>query len=380
MNVTPHNPSGRFGDRAAIVVAPRTKAWKSTVWRRQLRSIWAVILRTIPRSAVCILCIFVPAVAQDVTPALNSVRQQLIVVTGVPGTDEYKATFESWATRWRVAAEQGGSDCTLIGSDAGSTTDLENLKTAIDASISVETAEPLWVVFIGHGTFDGRTASLNLTGPDISSEMMAELLQPAKRPLAFIACSSCSGPFLSALSGPNRIVITATKDGNQIQYSRFGEALSLAISGLDADINRDGQTSLLEAWLFASRRTAEYYTNEGRLATEHALLDDNGDEKGTRVDAYEADRPRANIENADQLDGANAARWHFIPSDEERRLTPEQRKTRDELEAKLEALRKRREELSETEYLLQLEELLVPLARLYEAVDESAVPTETLKQ
>ena len=315
-------------------------------------------------------------------PALASepAKQHLIVIVGAPGTEEYRTRFDSWATRWQVAAEHAGSDCTLIGADAGSKTDLENLKAATDASISVETAEPLWIVFIGHGTFDGRTASLNLNGPDVSAETMAELLRPAKRPLAFIACSSCSAPFLNALSGPNRIVITATKDGNQIQYSRFGDALSLAISGLDADINRDGQTSLLEAWLFASRRTAEFYTTEGRLATEHALLDDNGDGKGTRAEAWEADRPKANIENTDQLDGANAARWYLVPSEEERRFTPEQRQTRDHLEQQLEELRQRRDSFSETEYLVQLEKLLVPLARLYETVDEPAAPIEAPKK
>ena len=79
------------------------------------------------------------------------------------------------------------------------------------------------------------------------------------------------------ISGPGRCVVTATKDGNQLQYSRFGDFMSTAIAGLEADIDRDGQTSLLEAWLYAARRTAQFYTTEGRLATEHSLLDDNGE-------------------------------------------------------------------------------------------------------
>ena len=41
-------------------------------------------------------------------------------------------TFESWATRWKVAAEQADADCTMIGAEADSTTDLEKLTTAID--------------------------------------------------------------------------------------------------------------------------------------------------------------------------------------------------------------------------------------------------------
>ncbi|MCA9010729.1 MAG: hypothetical protein KDB01_13355, partial [Planctomycetaceae bacterium] len=226
----------------------------------------------------------------------------------------------------------------------------------------------------------GRTARLNLNGPDMSAEKLAELLRPAKRPLAFIACASCSAPFLNALSAPGRIVISATKDGNQIQYSRFGDAMSQAISGLEADINRDGQTSLLEAWLFASRRTADFYASEGRLATEHALLDDNGDGKGTRADAYDLDRPKANLKNADQIDGSEAARWYLIRSEEERRLTPEQRQLRDELEAQLEELRRRQTEMTEGEFLQELEVLLVPLARLYESTEPDGFSPETPKK
>ena len=321
------------------------------------------------RYIVCLLCTFQAVVAQEPATSPQPARQELIVVVGAPGTDEYRPTFESWAARWKVAAERAAANCTSIGAGDDSTADLEELTAALAASIAVETTEPLWIVFIGHGTFDGRTASLNLNGPDVSSQRMAELLRPAKRPIAFIAWASCSSPFINALSAPDRIVISATKDGNQIQYSRFGDAMSQVIGGLDADINRDGQTSLLEAWLFASRHTAEFYTTEGRLATEHALLDDNGDSKGTRAEVYEADRLKTNVENADQLDGAQAARWNFIRSDEERRLTPEQRRIRDDLERQLEMLRPNKDKLDEAEYLLQLEAILVPLARLYESID-----------
>ena len=340
---------------------------------------WASVLRYI----VCMGLFQLPCLttfAQPSAPVSEPGKQQLIVVIGAPGTEEYRMEFHAWGTRWQTAAERAGADCTTIGAEAETKSDLEELTNAIHHSISVETSEPLWIVYIGHGTFDGRTARLNLNGADVSAEKLAELLRPAKRPLAFIACASCSAPFLNALSAPGRIVISATKDGNQIQYSRFGDAMSQAINGLEADINRDGQTSLLEAWLFASRRTADFYASEGRLATEHALLDDNGDGKGTRADAYELDRPKANIKNADQLDGSEAARWYLIRSEEERRLTPAQRQIRDELEKQLEELRQRQKEMTEEEFLRRLEAILVPLARLYESTVPAEFPPETPKK
>ena len=41
------------------------------------------------------------------------------------------------------------------------------------------------------------------------------------------------------------------------------------------------EAGALEAFLFASRKTTEFYKAENRLATEHALIEDNGDGLGT---------------------------------------------------------------------------------------------------
>ena len=61
--------------------------------------------------------------------------------------------------------------------------------------------EPLWLVLIGHGTFDGHTAKFNLRGPDVSATDLAEWLAEMKRPLAVINCASSSSPFINRLAG-----------------------------------------------------------------------------------------------------------------------------------------------------------------------------------
>jgi len=363
---------------------------------------------SIPSILALICCVILPSgvSAQDSSPQTEASppappqqepSQHLILVIGAPGTEEYATNFRTWAGRWEEAAQRAGIVCTVIGKNssenadtatpAGTTepsavppitpaiapantpgeADAAMLVKAIEAQGSTKSSEPLWVVYLGHGTFDGRTASWNLRGPDITADQLATAGQKLQRPLAMVVCSSCSAPFINALSAPDRIVVTATKDGNQIQYSRFGDAMSTAISTLEADINRDGQTSLLEAWLFASRRTAEFYKTEGRLATEHSLLDDNGDGKGVRSELYVGDRVVDNAENPDVIDGRSAARWHFIRSDEERRLSPEQREKRDALEGQLEDLRKLKSSLPEDEYLTLLENIAVKLSEIYEA-------------
>jgi hypothetical protein len=335
--------------------------------------------------------------ASPQAPPQPELSQHLILVIGAPGTEEYATNFRTWAGRWEEAAQRAGISHTVIGKSSSETADTATpagtteptavpsitpaiapantpqeadaamLVKAIEAQGSAKSSEPLWVVYLGHGTFDGRTASWNLRGPDVSADQLAAAGQKLQRPLAMVVCSSCSAPFLNALSAPDRIVVTATKDGNQIQYSRFGDAMSTAISTLEADINRDGQTSLLEAWLFASRRTAEFYKTEGRLATEHSLLDDNGDAKGVRSELYVGDRVVDSAETPELIDGRNAARWHFVRSDEERRLTSEQRERRDTLEAQLEDLRKLKSSLPEHEYLMRLENIAVKLSEIYEA-------------
>src|SRR4029077_6004302 len=110
--------------------------------------------------------------------------------------------------------------------------------------------------------------------------------KPCKRPLAVIDCASASGPFINALSAPGRVIVTATRSGNEVNVTQFGGYFARAIANPAADLDKDGQTSLLEAFLFASRQVEQFYQEAGRLATEHALLDDNGDGLGTPADWF----------------------------------------------------------------------------------------------
>lgn len=64
------------------------------------------------------------------------------------------------------------------------------------------------------------------------------------------------------------------------------------------------------------------------------------------------------------LDGAQARRFHLVPSNNERALPPELRSVRDKLEREIVRLRGRKHELSEQDYYIRLETLLVRLAEL----------------
>ncbi|MEZ6059326.1 MAG: hypothetical protein R3C19_03080 [Planctomycetaceae bacterium] len=304
-------------------------------------------------------------------------HQHILVVVGANGTAEYGAAFREWADRWETAAAAGDARYHAIGLQ-DEPDDLQQFNRKLSEWSTIETTEPLWLVLIGHGTFDGRTARFNLDGPDLAAEDLAALLATSTRPVAVIDCSSSSSPFINGISGPGRAVVTATKDGNEIQFARFGGFLSEAIAGLDADVDRDGQTSLLEAWLFASRRTAEFYESEGRLATEHSLLEDSGDAKGSRAELFEGVRVKDNVKEPEKVDGRLARRWHLVRSSEERLLTAEERLRRDELEQQLESLRSRKSELADDVYMDTLESILLPLAVLYDQASQRSAPPASL--
>jgi hypothetical protein len=300
--------------------------------------------------------------------------QKVIVVVGAPGNEEYRSHFETWAGQWQAAAAAGEADCCLIGvGETNAVPDLQILETMLGKLDPVSGAA-VWLVFIGHGTYGGEEPKFNLRGPDVGAAELSTWLASWRRPLAVVQCASASGPFLAALSGTNRVVITATQSGHEQNFARFGEFIASAIAEPSADLDKDGQTSLLEAFLVSAQRVAEFYEFEGRLATEHALLDDNGDRLGTPPDWFEGVRAVKQAAAGAIPDGLRAHQFHLIRSERERALPESFRLARDQLELELEALRARKRELAPSLYYVRLEELMLRLARLYEAAGQLPDP------
>jgi hypothetical protein len=254
----------------------------------------------------------------------------------------------------------------LIGlAEAGGPSDHDRLRQELAAEPKEGAAE-LWLVLVGHGTFDGKEAKFNLRGPDLATAELAEWLKPFRRPLAIIDTSSASAPFLAKLSAPGRVVVTSTRSGFEQNYSRFGKFFAEAIADPASDLDKDEEVSLLEAFLSAAHRTTEFYKTEGRLATEHALIDDNGDGLGTPADWFRGVRATKQARDGASLDGARAQQFHLVRSAAERELPAAVRARRDELELAVAKLRETKAKLTADEYFARLEKLLLELAALYE--------------
>ncbi len=290
----------------------------------------------------------------------------VIVVAGAAGEDEYGTVFTEQVEAWGKVCAQAQAKRISIGTGAAAgKSDHDQLKEALAAEAK-EGASELWLVLIGHGTFDGKEGKFNLRGPDVSSSELLEWLKPFKRPVAVIDTSSSSAPFLIRLTSPGRVVITSTRSGQEQNYARFGKYFTEAIADPKSDLDKDGQVSLLEAFLSGSQRTAEFYKTEGRLATEHALLDDNGDGLGTPADWFRGVRATKQAKDGATLDGTRAHQFHLVRSTAEQQLTPEMRARRDSLEVKIARLREAKAKLPDERYYQELEKLLLELAALYE--------------
>ena len=319
----------------------------------------------------CLLC-FVPSAFAQLDAQIEEVqikevqtkdsqRGEMVLVVGAGGTDEYTKTFAEWADQWKQLATRANLQ---FSEPAGDGTNRDWLKQQLAECGDSES--PLWVVLIGHGTSDRNVTKFNLRGPDVSGTELKEWLAACKRPVILANCFSCSGGWLKDVQGPNRVVITATSSGAELNYSRFGGFLAESVADSSADLDHDEQVSLLEAFLLASSKVERFYESESRLATEHALLEDNQDGKGTPAKFFTGIRAEGRAKDGSLPDGRMAHRYILVPSKNAPKLSQEEVAERDRLESEIEKLRSRKRKLGEDAYYEELEKLMVQMAELYD--------------
>ncbi len=297
-------------------------------------------------------------------------QADVVIIVGKSGTPDYGKKFADWSGIWRDVSDKAGASTTTIGqSGPDDSNDREQLHQTIQIA-SNQSDTPLWLVFIGHGTFARNTAKFNLRGPDVSATELAQWLQNMKRPIVIINCASSSGPFINQLSGPNRVIVTATKSGAEQNYARFGEFIAKAIASPDSDLDHDDEVSIQEAFLRASSETQQFYAAAGRISTEHALLDDNADGRGTPASMFRGTRPIVKAKDDTPLDGRAASRQTLTPTNIRLPFTPSELSQRTDLETQLEELRQQKSSLDAASYEAKLEPLLLQLARLYQAAEQ----------
>ncbi len=300
--------------------------------------------------------------------AAHAQNTHILMISGLGGDPEYTESFHGWLSRFADAATEKygvpaerivylGEDPELDPTRIRARSTADNIRTAFaDLASAMEPADELVVLLAGHGTFSNDAARFNIPGPDVTAAELAVLLAPlSDRRVTFVNTASASGPFIEALSGPNRTIITATRSGRERNTTRFGLHFVDAFADEGADVNKDSRVSMLEAFGYALQEVQREYEGNRTLLTEHAMLDDNGDGEGSREpDELQGDGVLASTVFLTSLGGAAGAE-----------VSPELRALHEEkaaIEARIADLRRIKDRMSQERYEDELEALLVELA------------------
>ncbi len=295
----------------------------------------------------------------SVLPAAN----YYVTVAGLGGTPDYDTQFTKWATDLDRELKSNGPDAHVITLSGNAATRQKLQETFSNLAAEVKPGDAFSLLLIGHGTFDGTDYKFNLPGPDVTAGELAAWLNrvPARRQLV-VNMTSCSGGSLAALVKKDRIVITATKSGTEKNATVFARYWIDALKDPSADTDKNGTVSALEAFLYAQRKTAAYFDSEKLLATEHAMISDNGGANAVRD-------PKP-----DNGNGLLAAAFPVIRPESEsaKSLSPEKQRLvtkKEDLEAKIDRLKYQKAAMPEDEYKQQLTTLLLELARTQAEID-----------
>ena len=228
-----------------------------------------------------VVCFAVMLIGANVRAAMAQ-SSHLLVVAGVPGDPEHAQKFDAWAKTFIAAAKTKDAvpDSNIVYLADKQATKAAVEKTLADFAAAAKPNDAIVVLLIGHGSFDGSTAAFNLMGPDLTATDYGRLLAKfAGERVVFVNTASSSGAFLPAVTGPGRVVVTATKTGGERNETEFGQYFAAAFGDDAADRDRNGHVSIAEAFDYAKTKVAQAFQQKGLILTEHAVLDDGGEGK-----------------------------------------------------------------------------------------------------
>ncbi len=309
-----------------------------------------------------------------------------VIICGSGGEEPYIERFPAWGARLAdtlthsagmrpehiVLLTESGQEESATGRSS-----LEGIEEQFAALAStLQPNDALYIFLIGHGSYQRDAAKINIPGPDLEAVRLNELVESVPNSVCVVVNgTSTSAAFINTMSAPGRIIATATKNVEERNATEFMEQFIMALADGSADTNRDDRVSVLEACTQAAELTDAWYLSEGFIATEHGLIDDNGDGFGTRLIRDKSAEPTEDAIDADAkgLDGDFAdlvylADYRF-PPDSDPALRA---RYLAELDA-IKALKAQKVDMDEAEYYAELERLLIVAARTNQLLRATAV-------
>jgi hypothetical protein len=238
-----------------------------------------------------------------------------VIISGASGGEKYAEQMRDWREGLRAAmVDRYGFkpanvrllvDESVTTGEKGSAENVRKLFAEIKKAGTKD--DFILVVLLGHGTYDGDVAKFNLVGPDMSAKDWTDMLAGVQGRMAVVNTTEASFPFLESLTAKGRVVITATDSAAQKYATVFPDYFVKAVREASTDLDKNGRTSLFEVFTAASAAVKQHYEQKGQLATERAVLDDNGDGKGREATAEGPDGGVARISYLDAESAVESA-------------------------------------------------------------------------
>ena len=225
--------------------------------------------------------------------------EHVLIIGGAAGEKSFYDAFWNATSRFhQLLTDDYGytpEQITFLFEDMGASEELgivdtESKREQVLAAFAelAETVQPsdqFLLFMLGHASRTGSgDLKFNLRGRDITEAEYVTLINsiPAERQILIFGFPY-SGKLVPQLSKPGRIIITSNSpnEGYSLQAG-FGNVFVDAFSAAANDTDRNGDISLLEAFLSLQTRTKAFYEKDGNVQSEHPHLDDNGDGNATR--------------------------------------------------------------------------------------------------
>ncbi|MGC1456717.1 MAG: hypothetical protein WA825_00410 [Steroidobacteraceae bacterium] len=283
-------------------------------------------------------------------------------VSGLGGEPDYEQRFTALAADLDRITKAGGAASHVV-TLSGPQATREHLQQALlDIAGAAHADDVLVITLVGHGSFDGTQYKFNLPGPDVSAEQLAAWCDKiaATRQL-IVNTTSASGGAVKALQRHDRVVIAATKTGTEKNATVFARYWVEALQDPGADTDKNQLITGLEAFQYATRKTAAFYETEKRLATEHAVFEEGGRSAPVRDAAADA--------------GAMLASFALVRLGGDAQLATDPAKLallkqKEQLEQRIDLLKYQRAAMPADEYRAELSRALVALAKVQQELDK----------
>lgn len=287
-----------------------------------------------------------------------------VTVAGLGGEPDYEQEFTSLANDLDRLLKTSGSDAHVYTLDGNDATRAHLTDVLGKVASQAKADDDFVLVLIGHGSYDGVEYKFNLVGPDISAADLAALCDriASKRQLV-VNTSSASGGSVPALEKRGRCVIAATKSGTEKNATVFARYWVEALHDPEADLDKNETISALEAFQYATKKTAAFYDSQKRLATEHAVFDDTGHHDPVREPT--SDTGEGQLLSSFTLIRLGATQKAY--NDPAKRALLAQK---EELERKIDALKYQKMAMAQDDYKTQLTAALLELAKVQDQLDK----------